>query len=183
MPSGRTHDRITLWGLPLIVGAALAITRSDRLTLILSGAFLFSGLMFGPDLDIRSRQFSRWGWLRWLWLPYQRNIRHRSWLSHGFLTGTLVRVLYLGVWMLLALGVLLIGVAIARQPQEQGPWFPLWQNLLEAAVKAGVASIQTYPADYGALLVGLELGAVSHILSDRIVSAYKRLLKVLIRRR
>ncbi len=75
MPSGQTHDRITLWCLPAIAGCTYLLTQgdSDR-TLIVAGAFLFSGLMFGPDLDIYSVQYKRWGYLRWLWIPYQKAI-------------------------------------------------------------------------------------------------------------
>ena len=61
MPSGQIHDRITLWSLPWIVVVSLLVTRNGSLTLILAGGFLFSGLMFGPDLDIHSIQFKRWG--------------------------------------------------------------------------------------------------------------------------
>ena len=95
MPSGSTHDRITLWSLPWVVGLTLLLTRNGDLTLIVTVAFLFSGLMFGPDLDIYSVQFKRWGKLRWIWLPYQNLLRHRSIISHGLIIGTVVRVIYL----------------------------------------------------------------------------------------
>jgi len=92
MPSGATHDRITLWISPLVAGLTWVLTQSDRLTLITVGTFLAGGLLLSPDLDIRSRPYKRWGWLRWLWLPYQKSIRHRSWLSHGWIIGTLLRI-------------------------------------------------------------------------------------------
>ncbi|MEB3338049.1 MAG: metal-binding protein, partial [Leptolyngbyaceae bacterium] len=94
MPSGRTHDRITLWSLPWVGGATLVITQSSRLTLIVAGGFLLGGLMFGPDLDIYSRQYQRWGWLKWIWLPYRKLLKHRSFWSHGFVVGTTLRLLY-----------------------------------------------------------------------------------------
>lgn len=72
MPSGRTHDRITLWALPFVTGVAFWQTKSGHLTLLITGGFLFGGLMFGPDLDIYSRQYQRWGFLRFIWLPYQK---------------------------------------------------------------------------------------------------------------
>lgn len=95
MPSGLTHDRITLWTLPWIVGITYGFTRNGEVTLILSGGFLFSGLMFGPDLDIHSIQYKRWGFLKGIWLPYRNFLRHRSIFSHGLIIGTCVRVLYL----------------------------------------------------------------------------------------
>ena len=83
MPSGRTHDRITLWSLPLVMTLSFRATADILLTLIVSSGFLFGGFMFGPDLDIHSVQYRRWGWFRWIWLPYRGSMRHRSILSHG----------------------------------------------------------------------------------------------------
>ncbi len=99
MPSGRTHDRITLWSLPAVAGLSFSLTRNGNLTLLIATGFLFGGLMFGPDLDIHSRQYQRWGWLRWIWQPYQHNLRHRSFLSHGPIIGTALRVFYLASWI------------------------------------------------------------------------------------
>ncbi|MGF1675984.1 MAG: metal-binding protein, partial [Rivularia sp. (in: cyanobacteria)] len=64
MPSGQTHDRITIWALPLIAIATFWQTRSSGITLLIAAGFMFGGLMFGPDLDIYSIQFQRWGYLR-----------------------------------------------------------------------------------------------------------------------
>lgn len=165
MPAGRTHDRITLLSLPLVGGTTLFLSWSTRLTLVVCAAFLFSGLMFGPDLDIHSCQYKRWGWLRWLWLPYQKLLRHRSLLSHGPLVGTLLRLVYLGMWMLL---IGLIGLAIATfSGQAVEDWqtgFKLTQGFVEQYSKEGLA-----------LLIGLELGAMSHYLSDWSGSTYKRI--------
>ena len=110
MPSGRTHDRITLWGLPFITGLTFGSTGSGNVTLIVAGAYLFSGLMFGPDLDLYSIQYKRWGYLRWIWIPYQKALRHRSLLSHGLIIGTTVRILYLAIW-LSVLGIFCLGIA------------------------------------------------------------------------
>ena len=82
--------------LPIIAGCTYLLTHrnSDR-TLIVAGEFLFSGLMFGPDLDIYSVQYKRWGYLRWLWIPYQKTLKHRSFFSHGLIIGTTIRLIYL----------------------------------------------------------------------------------------
>jgi uncharacterized metal-binding protein len=165
MPSGRTHDRITLWCLPAIVGLSYLLTQKSELTLIVAGAFLFSGLMFGPDLDIYSVQFKRWGMLRWLWLPYQKFFKHRSQLSHGLIIGTVLRLIYLLVCLFL---VLIPGVALA-QLIFGFDWN--WQHFTRDRVRA---IIQDYPTEAIALGIGLELGAMSHALSDAIGSALKR---------
>ncbi len=156
MPSGATHDRITLLCLPLASGLTFLVSRSPSITLSLAGSFLFSGLMFGPDLDIHSVQFKRWGILRWIWRPYQAGLHHRSWLSHGPIIGTVLRLLYLGIW---ATVFTLIAVTLA---EHQG-WLD-WNWPMAAA------TIQHYGTQYrwevGAVLSGLELGALSHIWSD-----------------
>src|ERR687894_28659 len=94
MPSGKTHDAITIiLAAPTFV-AAWGITGNLALALLATGAMLFGGLMFGPDLDIQSRQYTRWGIFRFLWLPYRGMFRHRSRWSHGIIFGTLIRVVY-----------------------------------------------------------------------------------------
>ena len=164
MPSGQTHDRITLWTLPCLGGLTYLLTRSSELTLIGSSAFLFSGLMFGPDLDINSRQYQRWGILRWLWFPYRSLIHHRSCLSHGFLIGTIIRLLYLLIWAGL---VAAIGWALASLLAES--LIP-WQTIDLNQAKLWW---QQYQYQAIALFLGLELGAMSHSLSDWLVSTYQ----------
>jgi uncharacterized metal-binding protein len=164
MPSGRTHDRLTFWSLPPIVGGTFWLTRKVELTLILAAAFLFSGLMFGPDLDIYSLQFKRWGWLRWIWLPYQKALRHRSLLSHGLIIGTVLRVLYLSTILVV---IAFVVVAIA-----QLIWGFAW-NWQQFARQTFTAIESEYKVEALALWLGLELGALSHSLSDWIGSAYQ----------
>ncbi len=167
MPSGRTHDGITLWSLPWVAGGTYAQTRSSTLTLIVAGGFLFSGLMFGPDLDIYSHQFQRWGWLRWIWLPYQQSLHHRSFLSHGPLVGTALRILYLGIWI----GAIAFGVVIVGQYTGLLIWNP------PRAAEAIARTLKQHSMEGVALFLGLELGAMSHSLSDWLGSAYKRFKK------
>ena len=169
MPSGRVHDRITLWLLPAVTLAALAATRRSDIALLVAGSFLFGGLMFGPDLDIHSVQYKRWGILRWIWLPYQKSIRHRSHLSHGFLVGTIARSLYFALVLAAFLG---IGLAIAGLRAEN------WQAFVSSKIAGTSAlvgrSLQKYPIEWAAFFIGLELGAMSHAASDEIDSAFKR---------
>ncbi len=164
MPSGQTHDRITLWSLPIVTGLTIALTRNGTLTLLVSGGFLFSGLMLSPDLDLHSRPFMRWGWFRWIWIPYQKAMHHRSILSHGPIIGTTVRVLYLACWIVF-FG--LLGLAIVRLYQDVA-WS--WQQFGQDITR----SLHNYQAEWIALFVGLELGAMSHSLSDWTNSGYKR---------
>ncbi|MEH2358701.1 metal-binding protein [Nostoc sp.] len=167
MPSGRTHDRITMYALPFVVGVTFWQTRSSNATLLVAGGFLFGGLMFGPDLDIYSVQFQRWGFLRWIWLPYQKSLRHRSFLSHGPIIGTILRVLYLGC-LLAILAIFVLTIA-----EKLGNLSFTWQDLGGTVGR----SLVDYDTEYIALFVGLELGAMSHSLCDWGGSAYKRVQK------
>jgi uncharacterized metal-binding protein len=167
LPSGRTHDRVTLWSLPFIAGGTLYATTRADLAFWVSGGFLVSGLIFGPDLDLYSFHYKRWGKLRWLWKPYQKAIKHRSIWSHGPIIGTIGRIVYLGLWLGLA-SVLYLGIA-----QWSGVKTYTGQQLM-GIIKH---SIETNLPVYLATFCGLELGAMSHYSSDWIVSRYKRFAK------
>src|SRR5215210_3923716 len=94
MPSGRTHDLITLL-LAAPTGAVTYYFTGDwTVTAITTATMVFGGLMFGPDLDIQSRQYARWGPLRLLWWPYKTMLSHRSRWSHSIMLGTFIRVIY-----------------------------------------------------------------------------------------
>ncbi len=178
MPSGRIHDSITLWSLPLVAGLTFNQTQSSSLTLMLAGGYLFSGLMFGPDLDIYSRQYRRWGVLRWIWLPYQRSMRHRSFLSHGPIVGTVVRLFYLSLCCgIAAFGTLLLGTILAQLVSMGEQWRLLMQQTLEQSGGMVERSLQQNASEWIALILGLEAGAMSHALSDWTEYAYKRLIK------
>jgi uncharacterized metal-binding protein len=176
MPSGRTHDSITLWSLPLIAGLTFNCTQSGNLTLTVAGGYLFSGLMFGPDLDIYSRQYLRWGFLRWIWLPYRKVMRHRSVLSHGPMLGTIGRIIYLLVWVaLFGLGMVLLGAIAARLVDRNEEW-QLWLHQVSSASTYWIdQSLKQHPGEWLALFIGLELGSLSHSFSDWAEVAYKRL--------
>ncbi len=165
MPTGRTHDAVTMFfAAPTAYGAwALA---GDPVGAAAAGAsFVFAGLMFSGDLDLPSDQYRRWGPLRWIWKPYQLLVPHRSVLSHGLLAGPVVRLAYLGA-------VLLAGAALALRLQT-GAWaFP------QASVDHVVAAAAGLDAQaWGWLayaLAGLWLGGASHSLADWGWSALKR---------
>src|SRR5215208_6429600 len=106
MPSGRTHDLITLLLAPPTAAITYYITGDRTVTAITTGAMIFGGMMFGPDLDIQSKQYTRWGPLRFLWWPYKVTLSHRSRWSHSILLGTWIRVIYFlaVITLLLAVG-------------------------------------------------------------------------------
>src|SRR5919199_2548329 len=107
MPSGRTHDLITLILAAPTAAVPYYVTGDWTVTAITTAAMVFGGLMFGPDLDIQSRQYTRWGPLRFLWWPYKVALPHRSRLSHSILLGTWVRVIYFLIVVSLTLAIIL----------------------------------------------------------------------------
>jgi uncharacterized metal-binding protein len=155
---------VTLWSLPIIAGGTLYATARADLAFWVSGGFLFSGLIFGPDLDLYSFHYKRWGKLRWLWRPYQQAIKHRSIWSHGPIVGTIGRIFYLSLWLGLA------GLFYLAINQLAGGKTYTGKQLIDIVTY----SIDTNLPVYLALFCGLELGAMSHYVSDWLVSTFKR---------
>ncbi|WP_295615131.1 metal-binding protein [Chamaesiphon sp. GL140_3_metabinner_50] len=97
-------------------------------------------------------------------MRYQQALKHRSIWSHGPIIGTIGRIVYLSLW------VSLIGLFWLRIAQFIGIKTYTGQQLLVILQQ----SIAKNSAIYIALFCGLELGAMSHYLSDWLVSTYKR---------
>ena len=162
MPSGRTHDAITLILAFPAFAVTYGITKSFSTSAVVTAAFIFGGIMFGPDLDTVSRQYSRWLILRLLWFPYRKVFNHRSRFSHGLILGAFGRVVYfMGVLTLAAFFVVYIYAAYA------GGNLP---NLLDSArVWQPVGEWTRLHFGEHFLLnifIGLWLGAASHTFTD-----------------
>src|SRR5262245_18414522 len=95
MPNARTHDAITYAIIPVTFIASEIYWSYHMTSGIATVAMLFSWLLFGPDLDLDSKPYRRWGALKFLWKPYQAALPHRSLLSHGPILGTIFRIVYL----------------------------------------------------------------------------------------
>ena len=149
MASGAVHDRTTQrLALPLallcwpLVGPAAAVAAGL--------AFLLGGLWLSPDLDTRSRPSRRWGPLAVLWLPYRRLVRHRGWISHLPLLGSVGRLAYLALLLLLLSGLL--------QPLGlPGP---------HALITGAMDLWQRQQPVLLAALLGLEASAWLHLIQD-----------------
>lgn len=162
MPSGRTHDRITFWCLPFVVGLTLCVTRSPALIVTVCLSFLVGGLMLGPDLDIHSIQYKRWGPIRGIWLPYRLALKHRSSLSHGPVIGTALRVVYLALWIALFAVMAIAVLNIFWDAQLTWQSLSITLNYL----------LKHYWVEWTSVLIGLEAGAMSHSISDTIGSYF-----------
>jgi uncharacterized metal-binding protein len=162
MPSGRTHDAITFALAVPTFFLTWRLTESASLAGFLTGAFLFGGLMFGPDLDTQSVQYTRWGIFRFLWFPYKVVFAHRSRWSHGLILGTLFRVVYFAGALTLFGALIFYLAAIIRNaaPPDVAQIRELWETI-------GFWTRENL-GDYAiiAVLVGLWWGAASHTLTD-----------------
>ncbi len=162
MPSGKTHDAITfILAAPTFV-AAWGVSGSIALATVTTCAMLFGGLMFGPDLDILSRQYTRWGIFRFLWLPYRMLFSHRSRWSHGIIFGTLIRVIYFALVI-----ALVVAAAVFLRATLAGGAPPNLSEIVEAwrAIETGISQIVGKHAAW-ATFAGLWWGAASHTLTD-----------------
>ena len=170
MPSGKTHDAITLiLAVPTFV-CAWGITGSLALAVAATAATLFGGFMFGPDLDIQSRQYARWGIFRFLWFPYRVVFRHRSRWSHGIIFGTLIRVIYFTgvVALLVAAGVYLRAAFVSGPAPGLNELAQTWRAM-EVVARQNVGEHAIW-----AVLAGLWWGAASHTLTDVVWSVLRK---------
>lgn len=173
MASYRGHDNATLYSACLlgpvcywtvdqlhgiVQSAALALSPLAT-TLLMVGAYLFSGLLLSNDLDIASRIYKRWGPLRLLWYPYQRLMPHRSPLSHGLIVGPVLRVLYLYVMLELLLLVAWRLTMLAGMPA------PYVEKGLDISAQL-LPGLVCYPQISIPCVVGLVLAGCCHSLLD-----------------
>ena len=162
MPSGKTHDAITFLLAAPVGAAALAVTQNVPLAAVVTAAFLFGGLMFGPDLDTHSTQYTRWSVFRFLWYPYQAFFAHRSRWSHGFIFGTLIRIVYftgavtLFSFVLTSAYAYLAGETSASLLEFTRAWIDIGER-----VRGRVGENVFLSA-----FAGLWLGAASHTVAD-----------------
>jgi len=162
MPSGKTHDAVTF----LLTVPALALTYAATMnfaaSLTVTAAFLFGGLMFGPDLDTFSKQYSRWSIFRLLWYPYRSFFKHRSRWSHGLVFGTFLRVVYfMGVLTVAAfLSVLVVAAYLRAETPNPVDFAEAWSSLGNF-VRANLGD-QFLPA----VFFGTWVGAASHTFTD-----------------
>lgn len=169
MPSGRVHDVVTvLLAVPAGIGA-FALSGELWPAAVVTAGFLFGGLVFGPDLDTKSKQYSRWGIFRFLWLPYRKFFAHRSRFTHGLLLGSLFRAIYfVGVVTLVAY---LIAYVWTEMSDNSVPEI----RDFAAAWRLVADTVRRYLGENFLMLsfVGLWLGAASHTFSDMAITYVK----------
>jgi uncharacterized metal-binding protein len=162
MPNGKTHDAITFLLVPPTFLLAWRVADSVPLAAILTVAFLFGGLMFGPDLDTQSVQYTRWGIFRVFWFPYKFAFAHRSRWSHGLIFGTAIRVIYFAGIATIFFAAIFYCAALFRHaaPPNLAQIREHWE-LFGAWTRTNIGDYAVF-----AVLIGLWTGAASHTLTD-----------------
>jgi uncharacterized metal-binding protein len=109
MPNGRVHSAATVILATVEFAAILAAFDPDPNQLWAIPAGCMAGILLSPDLDVDGGNISvshvrglgkipAFLW-RVFWFPYALAIPHRSILSHGFIIGTALRLLYLSFFL------------------------------------------------------------------------------------
>jgi uncharacterized metal-binding protein len=147
MSNAKVHDIVTLISCPLVIIISSLI--SIKVGIIIGISFLFSGFMFNGDLDIHSEVYKRWWIFKYLWYPY-RLFGHRSKWTHGFIIGTLIRIIWIGI----PFGILVYEI-----------------KGLEYIIR--IISKQ----EFLIILIGLELGSMSHSIVDMFSTGSKSIFR------
>lgn len=167
MPAGRTHDNITLVTASFMVpiSAGLIFDGQPGRAALFLGSYLLSGLLFSDDLDIHSIEYRRWRILRFLWLPYQKLVPHRSWISHGLIIGPIVRITYFAIVCTAAIW-LLLTVLSRLLPLDASGIIGGWLSAL-------AQSVVDHPDWWGVAFLGFVLGGSMHSVSDAVWSWWR----------
>lgn len=169
MPGARTHDMITLVTAGAADAAYMIKAPHPDVTLaaLFTAAYLFAGYACAGDLDLDSKEYRRWGPLRFLWWPYRLLVPHRSWISHGMILGGVIRVCYLAcACTLLAWAALWLVSYFGPHVDANGLTRAGWSSLYLTA--------QAHPQQTVALLAGFILAGTAHSLADVISTGIKR---------
>jgi uncharacterized metal-binding protein len=162
MPNGKTHDAVTILLVAPMFFGAWQTTNSTTLAAAATAAFWFGGLMFGPDLDTQSVEYTRWGVFRFLWFPYKVFFKHRSRWSHGLIFGTAIRIVYFAGATTLFFVLIFYLAAVLRNaaPPTVAQIRELWETI-GIWTRDNIGNYAIY-----VVLAGLWLGAASHTLTD-----------------
>jgi uncharacterized metal-binding protein len=91
MSSGKFHDKLNLITGAVLTGVLIGFERSPEIISSFVAGWLIATFIFSPDTDIMPKK--RTGPLQFLLYPYSILFKHRG-VSHSFLLGTFIRIIY-----------------------------------------------------------------------------------------
>lgn len=128
---------------------------------LVAAGVMFGGTLNSPDLDTPSTPYNHWGVFRFIWLPYQIIIKHRSPFSHWPVLASVFKLTYLFVMLNLIIDVLILMANL---------WFIAIGDSFRIAVTVWqVAAFLFQPLRYPVVwvfIVGDVIGEASHIITD-----------------
>jgi uncharacterized metal-binding protein len=171
MPSSHTHEK---WALLLAVPLSYIFFKiSGKIldSIIFFLSFIFGVFMLSPDLDTKSKIHSRWGFLRFIWFPYRKIVKHRSIISHFPILGSIIRTLYLIVSLTILSSIIIYVIFTAVGIKNQG-------NII-SAMKNSLILIAKIISDMKinliiAIVLGISAGDLIHYLLDVFTSYIKK---------
>ncbi|OGI22777.1 MAG: hypothetical protein A2255_02990 [Candidatus Melainabacteria bacterium RIFOXYA2_FULL_32_9] len=170
MPSGKMHDSIAFISIiPMFLLGGCVFNNNPQHIYVFAFAVTFSQLMFGPDLDVQSRQYKRWGLLRWIWLPYMKLFAHRSRFTHGIIFGPIFRFIYLLIVLIL---LFISTVFVIGHLLGNNFFLSLLFSVNQVVRDADISSFTPFLLPF---IFGIFLGAAIHTITDKVFSFFKNL--------
>ncbi len=142
-----------------------------------AAGYVFASFFLSPDLDLfYSTATKNWKFLRILWWPYSKLMKHRG-LSHSLFLATITKLLYMSfVALSIYMGIIMLALYI-----DNGEMVYSGQHMLEgvrAFVYTGFELFKEHWVHLRYILLGVWVSDIAHILiGDRITSALKIILK------
>lgn len=177
MPRGTTHE---LWANLLAVPLSYLyykFSHSLSDTSIFFFSFIFATFMLSPDLDTKSKSYTRWGILSFIWIPYRKFMKHRDFLSHFPVISSALRGIYLITALLLIFSLMSYAILMVLSfgsSEYKKSFFDILKTSLIMTIKI-ISYIRK--EHLLALFLGLVCGDTVHyildILSTKIKSSMK----------
>jgi uncharacterized metal-binding protein len=121
--------------------------------------YLFGTYYLSPDLDLRSRSYYRWKYIRFIWHLYQKTFSHRSFWTHGIIIGDIIRILYL---------IFIISILLT-------PIFIFFDVDVLKLYNTFITNYDFFSPFIISFVSGIFLASLLHIVSDKLVSYIKKI--------
>ncbi|MEF2278372.1 DUF2227 family putative metal-binding protein [Deinococcus sp. YIM 134068] len=126
MPNGRTHTLINTIVVSSVTAVAerLGVPLGDPVVVAFLAGTVIGTVFITPDLDmarVRTDARRAWGPFELLWWPLLKVSRHRG-VSHTYLRGPLIRIVYLAFMLGLFFLSVRVGWRLTGLPWTVGNW-------------------------------------------------------------
>lgn len=176
MPKHNTHEFFgALFSIPLTF-LYYKISKDISSSLVFLISMIFGVLFLSPDLDVKSKTYRRWSFLRFIWIPYISVMKHRSFLSHFPLISSLTRAAYLTfsitiVSALIIYSFTLIFIFLGINLQTKNPL-----SIIKESFFTTIRMITDVETKFIiAFILGISCGDTIHTILDTISTKIKRI--------